>query len=49
MSMTKLSKVINYLSELDGQSVVNLLMDYMSEKDWENLYDRLDRDEVFID
>lgn len=49
MSMTKSSKVINYLSELDGQSVVNLLMDYMSEKAWENLYDRLDRDGVFID
>ena len=45
--MTKSSKVINYLFELDGKSVVDLLMDYMTENAWENLYDRLDGDGVF--
>ena len=46
----KRSKVITMIDDLYGDSgmaVVNLMLDYMSEDDWGNLYDRLERDGAF--
>ena len=46
----KRAKVITMIDDLygnNGMAVVNLLMDYMSEDDWGNLYDRLERDGAF--
>ena len=46
----KRAKVIEMIDDLYGDSgmaVVNLVTDYMSEADWGNLYDRLERDGAF--
>lgn len=46
----KRAKVIEMIDDLYGDSgmaVVNLVTDYMSEADWGNLYDRLERDGTF--
>ena len=46
----KRAKVIEMIDDLyddNGMAVVNLMTDYMSEKDWGHLYDRLDRDGAF--
>lgn len=46
----KRSKAIGLIDDLygdNGMAVVNLLTDYMSEADWGNLYDRLERDGAF--
>lgn len=46
----KRAKVIEMIDDLYGDSgmaVVNLMTDYVSEKDWGHLYDRLDRDGAF--
>ena len=43
----KVIKMIDGLYGDNGMAVVNLMTDYMSEKDWGNLYDRLDRDGAF--
>ncbi len=48
----KRAKVIDMIDDLYGDSgmaVMNLMLDYMSEEDWGNLYDRLDRDGAFRD
>lgn len=48
----KRAKVIEMIDDLyddNGMAVVNLMTDYMSEKDWGHLYDRLDRDGAFRD
>lgn len=46
----KRAKVITMIDDLygnNGMAVVNLLTDYMSEKDWGHLYDRLEQDGTF--
>lgn len=46
----KRAKAIGLIDDLygdAGSAVVNMLTDYMSEKDWGNLYDRLERDGMF--
>ncbi len=46
----KRSKAIGLIDDLygdAGSAVVNMVMDYMSEDDWGNLYDRLERDGAF--
>lgn len=46
----KRAKVIDMIDDLygdNGMAVVNLLTDYMSEDNWGNLYDRLERDGAF--
>ena len=46
----KRTKVIEMIDDLYGDSgmaVVNLVTDYMSEDNWGNLYDRLERDGAF--
>lgn len=46
----KRTKVIEMIDDLYGDSgmaVVNLVTDYMTEPDWGNLYDRLERDGAF--
>ena len=48
----KRAKVIEMIDDLygdNGMAVMNLMIDYMSEKDWGHLYDRLDRDGAFRD
>lgn len=48
----KRAKVIDMIDDLygdNGMAVVNLILDYMSEKDWGHLYDRLDSDGAFRD
>jgi len=48
----KRSKVITMIDDLYGDSgmaVVNLVTGYMSEEDWGNLYDLLERDGEFRD
>lgn len=48
----KRAKVIEMIDDLYGESgmaVVNLMTDYMSEKDWGHLYDRLENDGAFRD
>lgn len=48
----KRAKVIEMIDNLYGDSgmaMANLMTDYMSEKDWGHLYDRLDRDGAFRD
>jgi len=46
----KSSKVIGMIDDLYGDAgvaVVNLLTDYMSDDDWPDLYNRLERDGSF--
>ena len=46
----KRTKVLELIEDIYGDSgmaVVNLLMDYISDEDWGNLYDRLERDGSF--
>ena len=46
----KRAKVIGLIDDLygdAGSAVVNMVMDYMSEADFGNLYDRLERDGAF--
>ena len=46
----KRAKVIEIIDDLYGDSgmaVINLVTGYMSEEDWGNLYDRLERDGAF--
>jgi hypothetical protein len=46
----KRAKVIEMIDDLygdNGMAVMNLMLDYMSEADWGNLYDRLERDGAF--
>ena len=46
----KRAKVITMIDDLygdNGMAVMNLMLDYMSEDDWGNLYDRLERDGAF--
>lgn len=46
----KRAKVIGMIDDLYGDSgmaVVNLMTDYMSDRDWGHLYDRLERDGAF--
>lgn len=46
----KKSKAIGLIDDLygdAGSAVVNMLMDYISEEDWGNLYDRLEQDGAF--
>lgn len=48
----KRAKVIEMIDDLYGESgmaVVNLMTDCMSEADWGQLYDRLDRSGAFRD
>ena len=43
----KRAAVITMIDDLygdNGSAVVNMLTDYVSEEDWGNLYDRLERD-----
>ena len=43
----KRSKVIEYLSEnCSGETAVTLLMQFMTEENWEQLYDQLEKDGV---
>ena len=46
----KRAKVITMIDDLYGDSgmaVVNLMTDYMSDRDWGHLYDRLEQDGAF--
>lgn len=46
----KRAKVIDMIDDLYGDSgmaVVNLMTDYMSDRDWGHLYDRLEQDGAF--
>lgn len=46
----KRAKVIEMIDDLygnNGMAVMNLMLDYMSEDNWGNLYDRLERDGEF--
>ena len=48
----KRAEVIGLIDDLygdAGSAVVNMVMDYMSEEDWGNLYDRLERDGMFLE
>ena len=48
----KRAEVIGLIDDLygdAGSAVVNMVMDYMSEEDWRNLYDRLERDGMFLE
>ena len=46
--MNKRARVIDYFSETcTASQVVNMLMQYMTEECWENLYDRLNETGVF--
>ena len=46
----KRAKVITLIEDVygdNGMAVMNLMTDYMSDRDWGHLYDRLERDGAF--